>query len=208
MNRCCAAVIAARRLLQGDARTSLLYKLVTHEEKPGMPYKRDKLSDEVISQLGGWINAGASASKTPPVEVKSGSTDGLAIFTEQVRPLLETRCLMCHGGDKTVRSDLNLSTREGLITGGDNGPAVIPSDAQNTALYKSLAANRKFGGHTCGRRVGRLFVPADENGTVLADRRRAIAGGPFRPSDRQQRLAIRHEACRGWVSAGERTGAG
>jgi mono/diheme cytochrome c family protein len=135
----------------GDARASLLYKLVKHEEEPGMPYKGDKLPDEVISQLAGWIDAGApfdestaertagaSASKTSVAEVKSGSTDGPAIFTEQVRPLLETRCLMCHGGDKTVRSGLNLSTREGLIAGGDNGPAVIPGDARNSALYKRL----------------------------------------------------------------------
>jgi hypothetical protein len=34
----------------GNARTSLLYKLVTHEEEPGMPYKADKLPDEIISQ--------------------------------------------------------------------------------------------------------------------------------------------------------------
>src|SRR5579863_4511794 len=41
----------------GDARASLLYKLVTHEEEPGMPYKADKLPDEIISRLVSWINA-------------------------------------------------------------------------------------------------------------------------------------------------------
>jgi mono/diheme cytochrome c family protein len=135
----------------GDARASLLYKLVTHEEEPGMPYKADKLPDEIISQLGGWINAGApfgettaartagaSASKTPAAEAKKESADGLATFTEHVRPLLETRCLVCHGGGNAIRSGLNLSTRDGLISGGDNGPAVIPGDAQNSALYKRI----------------------------------------------------------------------
>src|SRR2546426_1912441 len=36
----------------GNARASLLYRLVTHAEEPGMPYKAEKLPDEIISHLG------------------------------------------------------------------------------------------------------------------------------------------------------------
>jgi hypothetical protein len=138
----------------GNAQASLFYRLVTHEEEPGMPYKAEKLPDEIISHLGRWINAGApfdesitarmpggSAATTPASRSRAaaaGSMDGLATFTAHVRPLLETRCLVCHGGGKSIRSGLNLSTRGGLINGGDNGPAVIPGDARNSALYKRM----------------------------------------------------------------------
>ena len=36
-------------IVPGDAKASLLYKLVTRQEEPGMPYKADKLPEEVIS---------------------------------------------------------------------------------------------------------------------------------------------------------------
>ena len=37
----------------GNARESLLYKLVAHERQPAMPYKAAKLPDEVIARLTG-----------------------------------------------------------------------------------------------------------------------------------------------------------
>ena len=126
-------------IIPGDARASLLYKLATHEEEPGMPYKAGKLPDEIISQLAAWINAGAPFDE--PVTgsaAAAGSRDGLALFTQHVRAVLETRCMGCHGGGKTIRSGLNLSKREGLINGGDNGPAIVPGDARNSALYKRI----------------------------------------------------------------------
>jgi hypothetical protein len=48
---------------------------------------------------------------------------GLALFTKTIRPALEANCLKCHGGEK-VRSGLNVASRELLLKGGDNGPAV------------------------------------------------------------------------------------
>ncbi|MEO7298681.1 MAG: PSD1 and planctomycete cytochrome C domain-containing protein [Verrucomicrobiota bacterium] len=46
-------------IVAGDAKASLLYKKITHADEPGMPYKREKLSDAEIAQLAKWINAGA-----------------------------------------------------------------------------------------------------------------------------------------------------
>src|SRR5262249_26966311 len=43
-----------------------------------------------------------------------------------------------HGGEKT-RSGFDLSTREGLLKGGDNGIAVVPGKARNSRLVKLIA---------------------------------------------------------------------
>jgi cytochrome c553 len=43
----------------GNARGSLLYKLVTHTKEPHMPHNSRKLSDEAIAQLAAWIDCGA-----------------------------------------------------------------------------------------------------------------------------------------------------
>jgi hypothetical protein len=56
-------------ILPGNGKTSLLYKLIAHEQEPGMPYKTGKLPDDVIGKFAEWINAGApygeSAARRP-----------------------------------------------------------------------------------------------------------------------------------------------
>ncbi len=63
---------------------------------------------------------------------------GLEIFTKSVRPLLTDKCLRCHGGEKT-RSGLDLTTREGLLRGGDKGLVVAPGRSKDSRLYRFVA---------------------------------------------------------------------
>jgi hypothetical protein len=62
---------------------------------------------------------------------------GLALFEGQVRAVLLENCLKCHGGE-SVKSDFNMVTRAGLLKGGQDGPAVIPGDAENSLLLKKI----------------------------------------------------------------------
>ena len=61
----------------------------------------------------------------------------LALFKNQVRPVLIDSCVKCHGGDKT-RSDFDLATREGLLAGGDIGVAVVPGKPEQSPLLDYL----------------------------------------------------------------------
>jgi mono/diheme cytochrome c family protein len=63
---------------------------------------------------------------------------GRELFARHVRPLLAEHCLKCHGGDKT-RSGLDLTTREALLKGGDNGPVLVANNARASRLYKLAA---------------------------------------------------------------------
>ncbi len=47
----------------GDANSSLLYKRVTHEQTPGMPFRLDKLPQESIDRIFQWINSCAPFEK-------------------------------------------------------------------------------------------------------------------------------------------------
>ncbi|HMC66744.1 MAG TPA: DUF1549 domain-containing protein, partial [Gemmataceae bacterium] len=67
---------------------------------------------------------------------------GLDIFKKQVRPVLVQHCVKCHSGE-TPEAGLNLTTRDGLLKGGDAGPAVIPGDAKNSLLYKLITHAKK-----------------------------------------------------------------
>ena len=56
-----------------------------------------------------------------------------------VRPRpADRQCLRCHGGEK-IRSGLDLSTREGLLKGGDKGLVVVPGKAKDSRLYQYVA---------------------------------------------------------------------
>ena len=59
-------------------------------------------------------------------------------FSNDVRPILEQKCLECHGTD-TPMSNLDLRTREGMLKGGVRGAAVIPGDSSESRVYLQIS---------------------------------------------------------------------
>ncbi|MGN6547146.1 MAG: PSD1 and planctomycete cytochrome C domain-containing protein [Aureliella sp.] len=66
-----------------------------------------------------------------------------ALFVRRVAPLLQQKCLACHGGDPSdIQGGLDLRSRPALLEGGDSGQAAIDLDEpQSSPLY--LAITRK-----------------------------------------------------------------
>lgn len=123
----------------GNAKESLLYKLVAHEQEPAMPYRMEKLSAETVALFAQWINAGAPFDKPiAPSSVSGGSSqEATAQFVQKVKPLLETQCLNCHGG-KFKQAGLSILTQETLLRGSDNGPVVVAGQAEASLLVKKI----------------------------------------------------------------------
>jgi hypothetical protein len=121
-------------IVAGNAKDSLLYKLIAHEQEPAMPYKTGKLPDDVIAKFAEWIDVGASYGELAAAPKQSGNT----LFASYIRPLLETQCLNCHGAGQVKRAGFDLSTRDGLLRGGEAGLAVVPGNARDSALYKRV----------------------------------------------------------------------
>jgi mono/diheme cytochrome c family protein len=72
-----------------------------------------------------------------PADHAEKMTRGLDIFRREVAPLLRDQCVKCHGGEK-IKADFDLATREGLLQGGENGPAVEPFNAKASGLMKLI----------------------------------------------------------------------
>jgi mono/diheme cytochrome c family protein len=72
-----------------------------------------------------------------PADHAERMTRGIALFQEQVAGLLKQHCIKCHGGDK-VQGDLDFATREGLLKGGTNGPAIVPFQPSKSYLLKLI----------------------------------------------------------------------
>ncbi|MGE3311583.1 MAG: DUF1553 domain-containing protein [Limisphaerales bacterium] len=77
--------------------------------------------------------AGGLASAGP---APTGSADDPS-FLERVQPLLQSRCVSCHGPEKQ-KGALRLDSREATLAGGDLGPAVIPGKPEESLLFQAV----------------------------------------------------------------------
>ncbi|MEM9296765.1 MAG: c-type cytochrome domain-containing protein [Bacteroidota bacterium] len=56
-------------------------------------------------------------------------------FYEQILPILEAKCISCHGTEKH-RSDLRLDTADWIRKGGEGGMVLVPGDAMKSTMYE------------------------------------------------------------------------
>ena len=59
-------------------------------------------------------------------------------FRTRVEPILKSRCLKCHGGEPKVRGHLRLDSREALLKGGDQGPAVTLDQPGESLILQAI----------------------------------------------------------------------
>ncbi|WZO96516.1 DUF1553 domain-containing protein [Isosphaeraceae bacterium EP7] len=67
----------------------------------------------------------------------SASPEAISSFEKNVRPILIEHCQACHGPKKD-RGGLRVDSREALLKGGDNGPAIVPGQAGESLLITAL----------------------------------------------------------------------
>ncbi|HVR85038.1 MAG TPA: DUF1549 domain-containing protein, partial [Planctomycetota bacterium] len=70
---------------------------------------------------------------------QDAAPDAVDSFERKIRPVLVERCLGCHSaGAKKQKGGLALDTREGLLRGGDSGPALVSGDVEKSLLLKAI----------------------------------------------------------------------
>ena len=78
--------------------------------------------------------AAAAFAQPPDADHAARMEAGTKLFAASVRPALVEHCLRCHGDGK-VRGDLDWSSRERLLQGGESGPAIdLERPAQSLVL--------------------------------------------------------------------------
>ncbi len=58
-------------------------------------------------------------------------------FDREIRPLLQERCVECHGSKK-VKSNLRLDAKMHAVKGGESGPAFVAGDPAKSLLYDRI----------------------------------------------------------------------
>src|SRR5688572_17897840 len=60
-------------------------------------------------------------------------------FESKIRPLLVNRCHECHSASaKKLKGGLRLDSREGVLKGGETGPAIVPGEPGKSRLIEAV----------------------------------------------------------------------
>jgi mono/diheme cytochrome c family protein len=73
-----------------------------------------------------------------PADHARSMARGLEAFKKDVREILVKNCLDCHGG-KATKGEFDLTTREGLLREGTQGPNLVPGKATESRMYRMVA---------------------------------------------------------------------
>jgi mono/diheme cytochrome c family protein len=79
------------------------------------------------------VAAGAEPAAQPQFTAQQ-----LEFFEREVKPILVASCVRCHGAEKKLKGGLDLSKRDGLLKGGDDGPVISLEQPQESLLLAAI----------------------------------------------------------------------
>lgn len=136
-----------------------------------------RLSQTAAVIVAAWLCCGSGpaivrAADRDPAEIRR---EQLAWFESRIRPVLLARCVSCHGEDPAdIQGGLRVDQPDGLLAGGDSGPAVIAGDAAGSLLIQKIREPDP------ALRMPTGQAPLDE--AVIRDFEQWIAGGAVIPT--------------------------
>jgi cytochrome c553 len=84
------------------------------------------------------VPAAACQAADPPADAAR-----VEFFEKKVRPVLASHCSGCHSADTKPAGGLRVDDRNGLLAGGNTGPAVVPGDPGKSLLLKRVTEGGK-----------------------------------------------------------------
>ncbi len=88
----------------------------------------------------------------------------LEFFEKKVRPILVQHCHACHAAETKPAGGLRVDDLQGLLAGGNTGPAVVPDDPEKSLLIRRVRDTNP------GRRMPRESDPLTEDQIAILER--------------------------------------
>ena len=119
---------------KGSAEESRLFQKVSKAEMPP-PAFDSTVPEADVETIRRWIEGGAPSDAGD--DIPETARRQIARFESEVQPLLNERCVACHGGDRP-QSGLDLSTLASVLRGGVHGPVVIEGSSDKSVLVRQV----------------------------------------------------------------------
>ncbi len=104
------------------------------------PNPRPRLVFPLLLGLILTTSASLRAANAAPAPTPTLSPADTAFFENKIRPVLAQNCFKCHSHDADrVKGGLLLDSAQGLLAGGDTGPAIIPGRPDASILIKAIS---------------------------------------------------------------------
>ena len=96
----------------------------------------------VVTLLLGIVVGASSSAEAAPREAGA-----LEFFEKKVRPILVGNCYTCHSADTNSKGGLRVDDLNGLLQGGNRGPAIVPGHPEKSLLSRAVLHAK--GGRRC-----------------------------------------------------------
>src|SRR4051812_14929401 len=87
----------------------------------------------VLAAFTSIVSARGESPKPDAAEVAK-----LEFFEKKIRPMLANHCYHCHSADTKPAGNLRVDDKNGLLTGGNAGPAIVPGHPEKSNLLKRV----------------------------------------------------------------------
>jgi uncharacterized membrane protein len=111
------------------------------ESPTSSPTKSAATATDAPTSLPAATDTSAPAAESSPT-AEAASGGATVSFANDILPIIQSRCINCHGGDRTEEG-LSLKTYADIMKGSKNGPVVTPGDAANSLLAQ-MVVNQKM----------------------------------------------------------------
>lgn len=98
---------------------------------------------EVVLMTEAPTEAPAATDTSAPVVEEPAATEAVSAgsatvsFASDILPIIQSRCINCHGGDRTEEG-LSMNSHAEIMAGSENGSVVAPGDAVNSLLAQMV----------------------------------------------------------------------
>lgn len=79
---------------------------------------------------------GTEAPAATEPAVAAGAT---VSFASQILPIIQSRCINCHGGDR-IEEGLSMNTHAEIMAGSEHGAILVPGDAASSLIIEMVAS--------------------------------------------------------------------
>ena len=83
----------------------------------------------------------AAPATEPAATTQPPAQAAVVSFTTDILPIIQSRCVNCHGGDR-MEKGLDLTSHANLMTGSENGPVVTAGDAADSLLVELVTSQK------------------------------------------------------------------